>query len=505
MRSAATLDHQVTTDRQKVVFTTDKGIWTNRLLTSEVDRLASGFVEHGIQPGDRIALHMANLPELVVAYQACFKIGAIAAPLNIRFKTAELEPLLQRLRPSLYMGQASVYDRVASVDSSILPADRRFLVDGPVTDRRARPWTGLLAGTRGITDQPPLDVDAPAVLLTTSGTTGRPKFVIHTLATLAAIADSLGHWDLHRGQVAALACPMMHASGLFTVLACIHLGVPFVLVERFDPDVVLDAIERRKCTWLAGLPFMFAALLKHQRSRPRNVESLRTCLAGGDVCPPQLREEFSACFRVPLRTVWASTETCGSLTYGLQPGPVNRAVYGMQVRLVDDHHVPVPPSEVGELVLRGPNVSIGYWAGPGVIEDAPEDGWFHTGDLMRQDKNGDLWFVSRKKHLIIRGGSNISPIEVEQVLVSHPAVRDAAVVGVPDTELGQRVAGFVQLANGMTQTVTPNEIQAHVSQRLADYKVPESLTIVPEIPRNALGKIDRNLLLTMLSDQSAKP
>lgn len=503
MRSAVTLDRQVTTNRQKVVFTTDKGIWTNRLLAFEVDRLASGFLEHGIQPGDRIALHMANLPELVVAYQACFKIGAMATPLNIRSKTAELEPLLQRLRPSLYMGQASLYDRVASVDASILPADRRFLVDGPVTDRRAQPWANLLAGTRGTPDQPPLDVDAPAVLLTTSGTTGRPKFVIHTLATLAAIAESLGHWDLHPGQVVALAVPMMHASGLFLVLACIRLGVPFVLVERFDPDVVLDAIERRKCTWFAGLPFMFAALLQHQRSRPRNVDSLRTCLVAGDVCPPQLQTEFSACFGVPLRSVWASTETCGSLTYGLQSGPVSRAVYGMQVRLVDDNHVPVPLSEVGELALRGPNVSIGYWAGPGLIEDAPEDGWFYTGDLMRQDENGNLWFVSRKKHLIIRGGSNISPIEVEQVLASHPAVRDAAVVGVKDAELGQRVAGFVQLANGMTQTVTPNGIQAHVSERLADYKVPESLTIVPEIPRNALGKIDRKLLLAMISDSAS--
>jgi acyl-CoA synthetase (AMP-forming)/AMP-acid ligase II len=174
-------------------------------------------------------------------------------------------------------------------------------------------------------------------------------------------------------------------------------------------------------------------------------------------------------------------------------------VNGTQVRLVNDKHVPVPPGEVGELVLRGPNVTIGYWAGPGLIEDAPKDGWFYTGDLMRQDDQGNLWFVSRKKHLIIRGGSNISPVEVEQALISHPAVGDAAVLGVPDPELGQRVAGFVQLASS-AQGVNLNEIRAHVAEQLADYKVPESLKIVREIPRNALGKIDRQLLLRMISE-----
>ena len=190
-----------------------------------------------------------------------------------------------------------------------------------------------------------------------------------------------------------------------------------------------------------------------------------------------------------------STEACGSLTYGLEPGPVTRIVRGAQVRLVDENDEPVPPGEVGELAVRGPHVTIGYWAGPGRITDAPKEGWFHTGDLMRQDEKGDLWFVSRKKHLIVRGGSKISPVEVERVLMAHPAVRDAAVVGVPDPDLGQRVAGFVQVADG-AQRVDVCEILAFAAERLADYKVPETLEIVDKIPRNTLGKIDRQLLLT---------
>ena len=441
----------------------NREIWTIKRLATQVDRLARGLIEQGVRKGDRVALHMANLPELVIAYHACFRVGAIAAPLNIRFKTAELRPLLERLRPALYIGQAALYSQVASIDSSILASNRRFVVDASFKDPWVQPWTRLFAEINGDPIRVAPDVDAPVVLLTTSGTTGQPKFVVHTLATLSKTAESIEHWDLGSDQISSLFCPMVHASGLFTMLACIRFGVPFVLHERFNPDAILDAIERYHCTWIVGLPFMFAALVHHQRACRRNVDSLRTCLVGGDVCPPQLQDQFSAVFGIPLRSLWAATEACGSLTYGLQPGPVSRVVPGAQVRLVDDHHVLVPRGEVGELVVRGPHVTIGYWAGPGQIKDPPKEGWFHTGDLMRQDEKGDLWFVSRKKQLIIRGGSNISPVEVERVLMDHPAVSDAAVVGVPDPVLGQRVAGFVQLADS-AQSVDRNEILAFAAK-----------------------------------------
>jgi acyl-coenzyme A synthetase/AMP-(fatty) acid ligase len=503
MTPTGALYHRVETSRGNVAFINYKEIWTYERLATEVERLAGGLAERGLQKGDRVALHMANLPELVIAYFACFRVGVIATPLNIRFKAAELKQLLQRLRPALYIGQAALYSQVASIDSSILASNRRFVVDCPVEDPQVQPWTRLFADVDGEPVRRTLDVGAPAVLLTTSGTTGQPKLVIHTLETLSKIAEFYEHFDLDEGQIAALAAPMVHASGLFTMLACIRFGVPFVLLERFDPDALLDAIECHRCAWVIGLPVMFAALLRSQEARARNVDSLRTCLAGGDVCQSHLQDRFPSVFGIPLRSVWVSTEVCGSLTYGLQPGPVSRPVRGAQVRFVDDNHVPVPPGEVGELVLRGPHVTIGYWAGPGLVEDAPKGGWFHTGDLVRQDEKGNLWFVSRKKHLIIRGGSNISPVEVEHALISHPAVRDAAVVGVPDSELGQRVAGFVQLASS-AHSVNLNELRAHVAEQIADYKVPESLIIVREIPRNALGKIDHNLLVTMISECQQK-
>ena len=187
----------------------------------------------------------------------------------------------------------------------------------------------------------------------------------------------------------------------------------------------------------------------------------------------------------------------GSLTFGLQRGPVARFVEEARIRLVDDNGAEVADGEVGELLIRGKNVFAGYWNDPEATEESLKAGWYHTGDLMRRGEGDELWFVSRKKHVIIRGGTNISPVEVEEALVaSHPAVEEAAVVGIPDTALGQRIFGFVKLAEGTTHTVV-SEILRRVATRLASYKVPEGLGVVDELPRNTLGKVDRNKLLTM--------
>jgi long-chain acyl-CoA synthetase len=503
MTPIAALHFQVGINPDGVAFINGNDRWTYERLALHAERLARGLVERGIRKGDRIALHMPNRPELAVALYACFHIGAIAVPLNNRFKAAELKPLLKRLQPALYIGHADLYGPVRAIDSSILPLERRFVSGSTREDAHEQPWANLLSDVSASAPSAS-DVHSPAVLLGTSGTTGVPKFVIHTTATLAATTDLLEHFGFEEDQTAIVTCPMVHATGLFTFLACIRFGARMILLERFDPDAVLDAIEAHRCSWLLGLPFMFAGILECQRMRTRKIDSLRFCLTGGDICPPQLQQEFPLVFGVPLRSAWGATEAAGSLTYGLEPGPVSRVMKGAQVRLVDDAGVPVPLGEVGELLVRGPNVSIGYWAGPGVIDDAPENGWHRTGDLMRHDEKGDLWFVSRKKDLIIRGGSNISPIEVERVLAAHPAVRDAAVVGVPDETLGQRVEGFVQLKKGAASRVA-NEVLDTARNQLADYKVPERLQVIAAIPRNALGKTDRKALLAMIAGGARDP
>jgi acyl-CoA synthetase (AMP-forming)/AMP-acid ligase II len=296
--------------------------------------------------------------------------------------------------------------------------------------------------------------------------------------------------------------PLAHMGGVAWCLAWIHFGTPFVLLESFDAEAVLDAMQRHRCTVYLGFPVHYAALLDFQRAQPRDLSSLRHCLTAADVCPVELQDQVSATFQAPLRNVWAATEVVGSLTYGLKPGPVARIVKGAEIRLVDESGAEVPHGEMGELLVRGPNVFMGYWNDTQATEQALEGGWYHTGDLMRRGEGDELWFVARKKDIIIRAGTNISPMEVEQALVAcHSAVKEAAVVGVPDRVLGQRVFGFVRLADGTENMVLP-EILENVSIRLAAYKVPEKIRILKEMPRNALGKVDRNTLLTMASTPS---
>jgi acyl-CoA synthetase (AMP-forming)/AMP-acid ligase II len=448
--------------------------------------------------GDRIALHIMNRPEMIVAYYACFKLGVIAAPLRTAFKFAELAPILQRLNPVLYIGEMGLYENVAPVDGSILAPGKRFVVNGTFEDHGVQPWEALFDGAADANLSVSPALYKPAVLINTSGTTGQPKFVVHTPATLSESVDLIiKHWGFSDDDVMIMPLPMAHIGGLIFFLSFIQLGVPFVLLEGFDADTVLDTIERHRCTICFGFPAQYAALLESQRARPRDLVSLRICLTGADVCPIDLQERIPSILGAPLYNIWAATEVVGSLTFGLQRGPVARIVKGVQVRLIDDNGADVADGEAGELLVRGANVFAGYWNDPQATEESLKVGWYHTGDLMRRGEGDELWLVSRKKDIIIRGGTNISPVEVEQALVAaHSAVEEAAVVGIPDAVLGQRVFGFVKLAEETMNTVV-SEILRNVATRLASYKVPEGLRIIDELPRNALSKVDRSMLQAM--------
>jgi long-chain acyl-CoA synthetase len=456
------------------------------------------MVARGVGPGDRVGLHMMNRPEMVVAYYACFALGAIVAPLRTAFKFAELAPLLQRLKPALYIGEMSLYEYIAPVDASVLAPDKRFVVDGTFEDHGVQPWHALF--DEAVESNPFVSpaLYKPAVLINTSGTTGQPRFVVHTPETLSESLDLfIKHWGFSDDDVMIMPLPMAHMSGLICFLSYIQFGAPFVLLQGFDADTVLDSIERHRCTTCFGFPAHYAALLQCQRARPRDLASLRICFTGADVCPIDLQEQTPSILGAPLYNMWAATEVVGSLTFGLQHGPVVRIPKDARIRLVDENGADVAHGEAGELLIRGANVFAGYWNDPQATEKSLKAGWYHTGDLMRRGEGDELWFVSRKKDIIIRGGTNISPVEVEEALVAaHPVVEEAAVVGIPDAVLGQRLFGFVKLISGTRDTVL-SEILGNVATRLASYKVPEGLSIVEELPRNALSKVDRNMLQTM--------
>jgi len=493
--------HHAQTRPKSAAFIFHEEVWTYERLAAEAERLTRGLAAHGVEPGDRVALHMMNRPEMVVAYYACFKLGAIAAPLRTAFTFAELAPMLQRLKPALYIGEIDLYKNVAPVDASILAPGRRFIVNGTFEEHGVQPWEALFDGATDANLSSSPAQYKPAVLINTSGTTGQPKFVAHTPTTLSESVDLvIKHWGFSNDDVMIESLPLAHSSGLFSFLSYIQFGAPFVLLEGFDADSVLDSIERHRCTWCVGFPAQYAALLECQRARPRDLASLRICLTGADACPIDLQERIPSILGAPLYNIWGATEVIGSLTFGLQHGPVARIVKGARIRLIDENGADVADGEAGELLVRGVNVFAGYWNDPQATEESLKGGWYHTGDLMRRGEGDDLWFVSRKKDIIIRGGTNISPVEVEQALVAaHPGVEQAAVVGIPDAVLGQRVFGFVTLAKGMRDT-TVSEILGNVVTRLASYKIPEGLRIVDELPRNALSKVDRNMLQTMAAE-----
>jgi long-chain acyl-CoA synthetase len=509
MTPTSALMHQVQTRPKSAAFVFHEEVWTYERLAAEAESLARGLAVRGVGPGDRVVLHMMNRPEMLVAYYACFKLGAIAAPLRTAFKFAELAPLLQRLQPAIYIGDADLYENVAPVDVSILARNRRFIVNGSFEDHGVQPWETLfdVASYESVS---PASYK-PAVLIITSGTTGQPKFVVHTPATLSETTELVvSTWGWSEDDIVVEHLPLAHMSGMITFLSFIQFGAPFVLLEGFDADKVLDALERHRCTWCVGFPAQYAAMVECQQTRPRDLKSLRVCLTGADVCPIDLQERATSVLGAPLYNVWGATEVVGSLTFGLQCGPVVRIPKGAQIRLIDENGADVADGEVGELLIRGANVFDSYWNDPSATAECLKAGWYHTGDMMRRGEGDELWFVSRKKDIIIRGGTNISPVEVEQALVAcHPAVEQAAVVGVADVVLGQRVFGFVKLANGARDTVV-SEILRNVATRLASYKIPEGLEIIDELPRNALSKVDRNLLQAMAvtaekSDDAGRP
>lgn len=490
--------HAAETRPHQIAFIAEERNWSFRRFAEQVERVARALSAHGVRPGDRVALHMDNVPEIAIAYFACFRLGAIAAPLNNRLKPQELSALLERLQPALYIGQNDLYPLVASVSAATLPMEARFVVGRTTVNGSARPWDNLFDHGKVTLEASPPSETAPVLLLTTSGTTGQPKFVAHTLATITAFAEGFLRLGLIPGDVVVSSSAMVHGIGLFSFISSFYHGGRTVLLERFDPDAMLEAIAAHRGTWVMGLPFMFSAMLERQRAEPRDMSSLRFCLAGGDVCPAALQQEFPYAFGRPLHSNWWMSETAGALAFGRRPGPVYPIAPGAEIRLVDDEGNPVPRGMPGELLVRGANVAAGYWVGPGRIEPCGVDGWLATGDIMRQDERDELWFVSRKKDLIVRGGSNISPIEVEEALRIHPAVREVAVLGMPDLELGQRVAALIALAEGSQDGVL-NDILAKARDRLADYKLPERLQVVREIPRNAFGKIERKSLPALLA------
>jgi long-chain acyl-CoA synthetase len=480
--------------------------WSYGELDAITDRMARNLLAAGLQRGDRVALLFANGPEIVFSYYACFKAGLLAVPLNIRMKGQELAYVLSHSGSRMLLGQADLYRALEEVRADIPTLERCYLASGEPTLPGDRPFEELQQAGQEQPELPAVGDDEMAVLIYTSGTTARPKGVLLTHASLnyfveACLARAGGEAIMVSAAVPSLA----HAGSLSGImLTTYHAGGTMLAFPRFDPVALLQGIQthRVNCFWL--LPMMYAALTQVPNAASYDLSSLKLCLSAGDSLPNRVREKFRALSGCEIVESCGMTEIaycCNPLGADNRPGSIGKPNPGVSLRLIDDLGADVPRGEVGEIVARSKAMMSGYWRDPEATAEAMRDGWIHTGDLAREDADGYYWFAGRKKDIIVRGGSNIAPAEVEEALTTHPAVLAAGVVGAPDPVWGQAVWAFVALKPDAL--VEEAALKAHLQGRLADYKLPETIRIVPSLPLGLTGKIHRQTLREWAAASSA--
>ncbi|MGW4704624.1 long-chain-fatty-acid--CoA ligase [Streptomyces sp. NPDC004285] len=447
-------------------------------------RAAALLRSEGVRPGDRVALMLPNVPEFVVLYYGALRAGAVVVPMNPLLKTRETEfHLTDSGAVVLFEWHQAPGEGAAGAAAA------------GVRHAAVEPAAFAAALAR---HEPPAEVadtadEDMAVLLYTSGTTGRPKGAVLTHAGLRHNTE-VNTVEIQRmtpEDVVVGCLPLFHIFGqICTMSAAVRSGASLVLVPRFEPGAVLEAVARERATVFEGVPTMYAALLQHPSDA--DVSTLRMCISGGASLPVEILHGFERRFGCPVLEGFGMSETSPVVTFNhperpRKAGSIGTPIRDVEVRLLDDEGQDVAPGAIGELAVRGPNVMKGYWNRPEETEAAIPDGWLRTGDLARADDEGYLYVVDRKKDMVIRGGYNVYPREVEEVLHEHPAVALAAVVGVPHPELGEEVAAAVVLRPGAE--ATPDELRAYVRERVAAYKYPRRVWFVDRLPLGPSGKI----------------
>jgi long-chain acyl-CoA synthetase len=449
-------------------------------------RVAGLLRERGVRAGDRVGIMLPNVPYFAFAYYGALRAGAVVVPMNVLLKQREV---------AFYLGDPEA-KLVFAWHEFAEPAQRgadeagvECLIVAPGEFER------LLASTEPATEVVDRAGDDTAVILYTSGTTGMPKGAQLTHFNLARNVEVVVRMFAVRPDDVILgALPLFHAFGQTCALnAAVKSGACLALVARFDPARVLETIERERVTVFEGVPTMFVALLHHPERERFDVSTLRLCVSGGAALAGEVLRGFEAAFGCVVLEGYGLSETSPVASFNQpdresKPGSIGTPIEGVEMKLVDEGRDEVPQGEVGEIAIRGPNVMKGYWKRPDATRDAiDEDGWFYTGDMARVDEDGYFFIVDRKKEMIIRGGYNIYPREIEEVLYEHPAVLEAAVIGVPHAELGEEVAAAVVLKPDAN--VTAEELRDHVKAQVAAYKYPRHVRIIDELPKGPTGKI----------------
>lgn len=465
-------------------------------LHARTSALAGALAKRGVRRGDRVALLAFNSPEFVEVVLAAAKLGAITVPVNFRLTADEVRYALDDSGASvlLYSSQLAAVAKSAADGLHV-----HTMAEIPPAAERAAGGASAYEDLVASGDPAPLERDVAeadiAVIMYTSGTTGRPKGAMLTHGNLLwqsihALTASPG---LSKYDVTVTAAPLFHIGGLGVyTLPLLYLGGTNVILESFVPAQVIGAMAEHQATVMFLVPAMWVAISRSPELDTAGLRPPHLCLCGGAPAPlPMLKfftdrgwnfaEGFGLTETSPACSVLDSEHVIS------KTGSIGQPVQHLQWRLVDDSDAAVPAGQVGELVVRGPNVFAGYWGKPAETAEALRGGWFHTGDLGRADADGYVTLVDRKKDMIITGGENVYPVEVEQALYAHPAVDDVAVIGVPDEKWGESVVAVVVRTAG--SGVTGAELIEWIRGRLAHFKCPQRVEFVAELPRNATGKL----------------
>ena len=492
--------------------------YTNIDIAREAAQLATGLQALGIKKGDRIIVMMLNCPEVLIAYQAIARAGALIIPVMPLLKAPEVRYIAENSTAKVVFTSPVLLPLLSSALADV-PMVQYIISTGNPEVQATRTLSTGDAGSRSYAihaysdiviqgeagaehflsskDAVPVAEDDIAVILYTSGTTGRPKGVVLTHRSL--ISNALGGRGPERetrdeGHTLAV-LPLAHAYGILAANVFFLRGQTIVAHPRFDTSAVLSAIERHHIVSFAGVPAMFVALLFTPDTDKYDTSSLQTCVSGSAPLPKAVLEGFEQKFGCRILEGYGLSEASAALTgHSLEmerrPGSVGKPLPNVEVLVVDENDQPVPVGEIGEVIARGPNVMTGYYNMPDETEAALKNGWLHTGDMGRFDEDGYLYIVERKKDLIIRGGFNIYPRDVEEVLSRHPAVSEVAVVGIPSERMGEEVKAYV-----VTRApVDAETLLAYCREWLANYKTPSEIEFISVLPRNAVGKIDKKEL-----------
>ncbi|QFT88288.1 Long-chain-fatty-acid--CoA ligase [Bacillus sp. THAF10] len=515
MNISSQLAQTAKTNPMKAAYIFEGDTKTYAELNAAINAFASGLEKLGIKQGDHIGLVVGNSPYFVIGLYGAARLGATVVPINPIYTPDELTyilkdsdvkaiitldllvPLFEKLHP--HLTETEHYIICETPDGK--EKAKKYPVEQLSIYAKLKSFTGIMASGSFNYEGPLLEDDDVAVILYTSGTTGKPKGAMLTHKNLYRNAkDSADFLKMNDQDKVVATLPMFHVFCLTVALnAPLMNGATVIIVPRFTPQAIFEVVHTYEATVFAGVPTMYNFLFQAPGEK-ENFKSLRLCISGGASMPVALLESFEKKFNVIISEGFglseASPVTCfNPLDRPRKAGSIGTSIVNIENKVVNELGEELPPGEVGELVVRGPNVMKGYYKLPEETAAAIRDGWLYTGDLAKMDEDGYFYIVDRKKDMIIVGGYNVYPREIEEILYSHENVVEVAVIGLPDPQFGESVKCFVVT----NTTVSEESLISYCAERLAKYKVPASIEFLEELPKNTTGKILRRALKEKLT------